>query len=302
VNLRASLTRNWTLKLTSLLLAVILWLMAAAEEPGTTTMPVRIAVQAPPGRTLLHPPEDVTAIVTGPRGDLLRLAPAGLVVIRTLPDSAQRRVELEIGPNDVDIPNGVDVRVHDVHPRRLTLELDAVESRTVPVRPLLRLPSDSSLALAAGILVEPATVVLTGPREQVLRLDTVYTLPLDLDGGSPASQRVRVDTVGFETVRVDPQVVTVRADVGAVAERTLDGVPVQLTSSVSESLRSDVQSVSVVMQGDPSRLAGINADSILVTLAGNSGADGRAGLRVTAPAGVRTRAVPDSVRLVPRAQ
>ena len=302
MNLRASLTRNWTLKLTSLLLAVTLWLMAAAEEPGTTTLPVRIAVQAPPGRTLLHPPEEVTAIVSGPRGALVRLGSDRLVIIRTLPDSALTRVELEIGPNDVDIPNGVDVRVHDVHPRRLVLELDAVESRSVPVRPLLRLPSDSTLALAAGIAVEPAEVVLTGPREQVRRLDTVYTLPLDLDAGGPVEQRLRVDTVGFETVRVEPQVVTVRADLSSVAERTLDAIPVQLASSAAESLRSDVPAVRVVVQGDPSRLATLTADSILVTLAGAPADDGATALRVTAPAGLRTRVLPESVRLVPRPQ
>lgn len=300
MNLRASLTRNWTLKLTSLLLAVILWLMAAAEEPGTTSLPVRIAVQAPAGRTLLHPPEEVTAIVTGARGDLLRLSAERLVIIRTLPDSAVRRVELEIGPNDVDIPNGVDVRVHDVHPRRLTLELDAVESRQVPVRPLLRLPADSTLALAAGIAVEPAEVTLTGPREQVLRLDTVYTLPLDIGGSGPTEQRVRIDTVGFETVRVEPQVVTVRADARAVAERTIENIPIRLASDVADAHQSEVRSVQVVVQGDPSRLAALTADSILVTLAGPSDSGGRTGLRVIAPAGLRTRALPDSVRLVPR--
>ena len=302
MTLRDSLTRNWTLKLTSLLLAVILWLMATAEEPATTTVPVRIAVQAPPGRTLLHPPEDVTAIVTAPRGDLLRLAPDGLVIIRTLPDSAMRRVELEIGPNDVDIPNGVDVRVHDVHPRRLTLELDAVESRSVPVRPLLRLPSDSSLALAAGISVEPDSVLLTGPREQILRLDTVYTLPLDLGGSSPAAQRVRIDTVGFETVRVEPQVVVVSAEVGAVARRTIDDVPLHLPSDITDSLRADVTAVSVLVQGDPSRLSRITPDSVIVTTAGAAGASGRTALLVVAPVGLRTRAVPDSVRLVPRGE
>lgn len=302
MTLRDSLTRNWTLKLTSLLLAVILWLLAAAEEPGTTTMPVRIAVQAPPGRTLLHPPEDVTAIVTGPRGDLLRLAPAGLVIIRTLPDSALRRVELEIGPNDVDIPNGVDVRVHDVYPRRLTLQLDAVESRRVPVRPLLRLPSDSTLALAAGIRVEPELVVLTGPREQIMGIDTVHTLPLDLDIDDPESQRVRIDTIGFETVRVEPQVVTVHAYVGAVAERTIDGVPVHLASGITDSLRSEVSAVSVVVQGDPSRIASISRDSVFVTVAGSAGAEGSAALRVRGPDGLRTRVQPDSVRLVPRSR
>lgn len=300
MNLRASLTRNWTLKLTSLLLALILWLMAAADEPGTTTLPVRLAVQAPPGRTLLHPPEPVSAIVTGPRGDLLRLASERLVVIRTLPDTATRRVELEIGPNDVDLPGGLDIRVHDVYPRRIALELDAVETRQVPVRPLLRVPSDTGITLARGVQVEPATVAITGPREQVLRIDTAYTLPLDLDGGGPTEQRLRIDTVGFETVRVEPQVVLVRATVQAVTERTLDGVPVHLPSGTASDLAAETRRVSVVLQGDPSRLAALTADSVMVAVTGRALPDSLAALRVVAPAGVRARALPDSVRLLPR--
>ena len=299
MTLRASLTRNWTLKLTSLLLAVILWLIAAAEEPGTTTVPVRIAVQAPPGRTLLHPAEEINAIITGPRGDLLRLATDQLTIIRTLPDSARRRVELEIGPSDVDIPNGVDVRIHDVYPRRLTLELDAVEVRSVPVRPLLRLPSDSTLALAAEITVQPDSVTLTGPLEQVDRLDTVYTLPLDIDAGGADDQRIRIDTVGFGTVRVDPQVVTVRADVSRVTERVLDQVPVHFPGGIAESLRAEVTTVQVVVQGDASRLVRMSAESVFVSVAaGNT--PGRAELRVRAPSGVRARANPDSILLVAR--
>lgn len=302
MSLRSALTRNWTLKLTSLTLAVVLWLVAAADEPGTASVPVRIAVQAPPGRTLLHPPEAVTAIVTGPRGDLFRLASEQLVVIRTLPDTATRQVELEIGPNDVDLPPGMDVRVHDVHPRRLTLELDAVETRRVPVRPmLLHVPADSGRAIGGGIRVEPATVEITGPREQVLRIDTVYTLPLELDFDDPSEQRLRVDTTGLDAVRVTPQVVTVIADLEQVGERTLGPVAVNLPSGLAESLQAGDGAVRVVVRGRPSRLAGLTADSVVVTLAGGPGPDGRAALRVSAPAGLRADATPDSIGLVPRA-
>lgn len=298
MNLRASLTRNWTLKLTSLALALVLWLMAAADEPGTTTLPVRIAVQAPPGRTLLHPPEPVNAIVTGPRGDLLRLASERLVVIRTLPDTATRSVELEIGPNDVDLPGGLDVRVHDVYPRRLALQLDAVETREIPVRPLLRVPSDSGLDLDEDLTVEPATVEITGPREQVLRIDTAYTLPVDLDAGGPTEQRIRIDTVGFETVRVNPQVVLVRADVRSIGTRTLDGVPVHVPSAGS--MMPAPATVSVVLQGDPSRLAALTADSVMVAAAPHDTTATAAPLRVLGPAGLRAAARPDTVRLLPR--
>lgn len=299
MKLRDSLTRNWTLKLTSLTLAVVLWLVAAAEEPGTTTLPVRIAVQAPPGRTLLHPPAPISAIVTGPRGDLFRLASEQLVIIRTLPDTTTRQIELQIGPNDVDLPGGVDVRVHDVYPRRIALELDAVETRSVPVRPMLRVPSDSALALEGGISVEPAVVEVTGAREQVLALDTLYTLPVELDRGRSV-QRVRIDTVGIGGLLVEPAIVAIHGNVATADERTFDSLGVHLPGGLADSLRVAEARVSVTVRGDAGRLSGLTRDSILVTVGHSVDSRGRAALRIAAPAGLNAIPLPDSITLVPR--
>lgn len=302
MNLRDSLTRNWPLKLTSLTLALLLWAMATAEEPGTATIPVRIAVQAPPGRTLLHPPEEVNAIVTGPRGDLFRVASEQLVIIRTLPDTTTRTAELEIGPNDVDLPPGVEVRVHDVYPRRLTLELDRVESRTVPVHPMLRVPADSALAVGTGLLVEPASVEITGPSELVRRTDTLRTLPIALDADGPVDQRVRLDTVGLGGLRVEPTVVTVTGAVRRSAERTIAGVPVHMPSELAAEFVPSEPRVSVVVRGESPLVAALTADSLVVAVASDRRAADRAALRVVAPAGIAAAAHPDSVTLVPRAQ
>lgn len=301
MGLRGVLTRNWLLKLTSLLLAVLLWLVAAAEEPASVTLPVRVSVQAPAGRTLLHADPTVTAILTGRRRDLFRLASERLVIVRRLADNASAQVEVAVNPGDVTLPRGIDAHVQDLHPRRLTVELDEVATRMVPIRPMLQVRPDSGFDILGGIVVEPAQVEITGPRERVLVIDTLYTRPFELDRlDGPAEQRLRVDTTGLEVVQVNPEVVTVRVTARPVTERTIAGVPVRLSSRAAESLRTESGEVSVVVRGELSRLATVTAESLMVTVAGDSLRPGMAPLRVFVPSGLSGRVRPDSVRLLAR--
>jgi len=45
-----TLARNWPLKITSLLLAVMLWVVATAEQPASRVLPVTLVPQGPAGR------------------------------------------------------------------------------------------------------------------------------------------------------------------------------------------------------------------------------------------------------------
>ena len=89
MSLRTALTADLPLKLTSLALSLFLWLLAAGEEPVSALMKVDLTVQAPAGRTLLHPPGAVRALVAGPRRDLLKLSATPVRLTRVLPDSLE---------------------------------------------------------------------------------------------------------------------------------------------------------------------------------------------------------------------
>ena len=89
MSLRAALTADLPLKLTSLALSLFLWLLAAGEEPVSALMTVDLTVQAPAGRTLLHPPGAVRALVVGPRRELLKLSATPVRLTRVLPDSVE---------------------------------------------------------------------------------------------------------------------------------------------------------------------------------------------------------------------
>jgi hypothetical protein len=210
-----TLARNWPLKITSLLLAVLLWVVATAEQPASRVLPVTLVPQGPAGRSFTGDPPAITALVVGPRRELLKLTGAHLTLTRILPDTITgRAVTLDLLPSDVEVPRGGEVKVQDIQPRQVTLQLDPVVFRSVPVHPDLRLELDSGTRLMRAVQVFPGVVRLTGPADLVARMDSVKTLPLRVEKVEGVFERsVAVDTEGFGTVRVFPAEVMISFEV-----------------------------------------------------------------------------------------
>lgn len=120
----AALLRNWPLKLTSLFLAVVLWLLAAGEEPASRLVAAELQVRPPAGRVLARPLAPVTVAVVGPRRELLKLGASRVILTRLLPDTVTAdSVTMVLGTADVELPSGVKVSVQDLQPRQVTVHL-----------------------------------------------------------------------------------------------------------------------------------------------------------------------------------
>jgi hypothetical protein len=302
VSIRAALIADWPLKLTAVALSVLLWLVASSEQPASGLLRVELRVQPPPGRAVVQPLEPLRATAVGSRRELLRLSRDNLFFTRILSDTLTAdSVRLDIDPSDVVLPGDADVRIQDVEPRQVMVELNPVTQRMVPVRPVVRIQSDSGFELVGGVAVMPGDVRLAGPRDRVAALDSVRTLPLQITSADgPTEERVMLDTAGFGAVRVFPSRVTVNLNVQAIGERTLWPVPVQLPSALAVLLKPDRDTVTVRVRGPRTRLGALTPDSVAVTVdpAATIGASpSRAALRVLLPSGLTGRPIPDSVTL-----
>lgn len=133
----AALLRNWPLKLTSLFLAVVLWLLAAGEEPSSRLVAAELQVRPPAGRVLAQPLAPVTVAVVGPRRELLKLGASGVLLTRLLPDTVTAdSITLVLGTADVELPSGVRVSVQDLQPRQVTVRLtDGLAPAPAPTPP-----------------------------------------------------------------------------------------------------------------------------------------------------------------------
>lgn len=300
MSIRAALVADWPLKLTSVALSVLLWLFASSEQPGSSLLRIELRVQPPPGRAVVNPLEPLRATAVGSRRALLRLSRENLFFTRILPDTLTAdSTRLDIDPSDIVLPGEADVRIQDVEPRQVMVELNPVTQRVVPVRPVVRIQSDSGFELVGGVAVVPGEVRLAGPRDRVAALDSVRTIPIEITrADGPTEERVMVDTAGFGVVRVFPGRVTLTLDVRAMGERTVWPVPVQLPAALAHLLKPDRDTVSVRVRGPRSRLPGLTPESVTVTVDPGptvGSPRSRAALRVLLPPGLTGKATPDSV-------
>jgi YbbR domain-containing protein len=300
VNLRAILLDDWPLKVTSLFLSVLLWVVASTEEPGSLVVAVTVIAQPPHGRSVIGRPPEVNVLFTGSRRELMKLGATQVSFSRIVPDTVSgRSITLDLSPSDLEVPRGVAVRVQEIEPRQVIVELDSLQERSVPVHPDVRIQAEVGSDLIGAIQVVPGIVRLSGPANLLSRVDSVSTVTLRLTRAQgEVERRLAIDTTGLGPLRVIPGEVTVALEVAPVSERAFDAVPVELPDALAASVTLDHDRVLVHVRGLARRLRTLTTDSVHVFLdPSTTPANGRAPLRLLLPPPFTGRVVPDSVTL-----
>lgn len=298
-NVRDWLFTKWPMKLTALILAGVLWAVVAAEEPTTQLVPVEIEVELPDGRTLVRSLPQVQALYAGTAKELIKLYASPPTIHKTVPDTVTGSIyPLILEPTDLSPIENANVKVQDIQPRTILLQLDDVALRRVRVVPRITVQPDSGFA-QFGMAIMPSSVTVRGPEDLVSRVDAVTTIPLDLTGlTGPVRQSVAIDTSGVGMVRPSPSEVSVSVDVGPVSERVLMGVPVVVPRNRSGAWTSEPTAVIVTIRGRSTRVARLTRDSVeALAQVDRNVAEQVVRLDIVAPAGIQAVAAPDTVRI-----
>ncbi|HLU25393.1 MAG TPA: YbbR-like domain-containing protein [Longimicrobiales bacterium] len=204
------LTRNLTLKLTALVLAILLWTAIKAEAPMRVSIPdiaVEVAVRDPRWHLAAPPtPATVTVVFTGPVRELVRLAserPRIVVPIEQVSDSMELR---QLQTRWVQFAPGFErTRAEDVRPATISLLFERLTTRVVPLHVSTRGDLPEGYELAGAVEADPVAVRVSGPRGRVEELDVLPLPPVDLAGLSEtATITVAVDTTGLGDLVIDP--------------------------------------------------------------------------------------------------
>jgi len=224
------LAAHWPLKLASLGMALLLWVLVSAEEVTTQwiTIPMEARVQDPGLVLSERAPETVRVQVTGPGRLLwqLALSPPTLV----LPVRQERAAGYALEPEMIRIPHGLRrVTVRDIHPAVLRLDVQRMETREVPVRPRFSRASLDDFLIRGTPEVSPESVRVTGPSREVSRLRFVPTRPIELDSedSSSFSTRVALDTADLSAFTLSPPTVRVSGSVDVHGRRSLTDVAIR---------------------------------------------------------------------------
>jgi YbbR domain-containing protein len=182
--LRRLFTHNAALKLLSLGIAFSLWFFVNFGERDTEeTMKIPLELRNIPAHLMITSPrvDFIDLRVTGPRTllgriDRNRLA-IGLDLSGVRPGPAVFRVDAD----SLNLPRGV--RVVRINPAQVTLEMERVGHKSVPVHLHItgKPPPDLQVAETK---ISPETVQVAGPASDVEDIQSVSTEPLDMHTAS----------------------------------------------------------------------------------------------------------------------
>lgn len=300
------LTYNWRLKLAALGLAVLIWAVVSAEQMTTQWIPVRVdPVVHDPDYVLSGVPQpvEVRVLFTAPGRELWELAFDRPTLVLPLNDVGDRRAF----PVDASMlrssPAGV--RVLDIRPAVVRVDLQRLASRVVPVRARIGRRSLDRYVLGDSVQIVPAQVRVTGPADRVAALAAVTTERFEIvpTTDSTFSRDAELDTAGMGGLSFSRPAVRVSGAMDVRGQRALGDVRVY----APDGLEAAPSAVQVSVQG-PRRMvdrilpAGLRAvvprDSLPATIP-PGGVD--APLVVEGlPGDVRAVATPARVRVHPQ--
>lgn len=231
--IKQAFTRNLSLKLLSLGIAFGLWAFVNfgerdAEESFRAALELR---NIPPNLMITSPRVDFIDVrVVGPRTLLGRIDRTRLAIGLDLNGVRPGPAVFRVGAESLNLPRGV--AVTRINPAQVTLELEPVAQKVVPVR--LRLVGKLSPDLqVVDTNVAPETIQVTGPEVPLRKVDAVSTETLDLGGASAGTVETELllEPVGdYFTYSADRIAAQVR--IGDVqATREVDRVPVDIQNT-----------------------------------------------------------------------
>ena len=253
--LRKVFLEDWLMKLTALIITFALWFGVTGLSTPTTrriTVPLNVTI-ANNAEIMNTPQPDIEIVVSGDKRRLDQINRGDLYASLDLTDLAPGDRLISLSPETLDVPLPQGVKLVEVLPSRIVVNLEAVEEREVEVKSQWKgsLPDGYEIY---GTTAVPAKIRVRGPVSFMSNLDHVETAPIDITGKTSdfVAKQISV-SAGNAKASVLNTVVDVIFRIGEKrVERTL-------TVAVPGG-----KNVRVVVYGPASSVAGIKTDMLKV--------------------------------------
>jgi YbbR domain-containing protein len=173
--------KNWGLKLFSLLLALLLWLILIPEEKisleKTLTVPLELHNIPSEMELVERPPSTVDVTIRAPQRLINQINSATVHAVLNLENASIDQVDYPLNKNMISIPAGAEIK--DIHPSQVNLRLE----RAIEI--MLEVVPNIIGELGEGLKIEkiepiPSQVPIRGPESEFQEKYKVRTSPLDI--------------------------------------------------------------------------------------------------------------------------
>lgn len=179
--IRAFFTENLGLKVLSLILAFFLWLFVKGGMREEVAVMVPVELEKVPSTLCVRgiDPPSVTIRLGGVLSQLNRLRLDEMSVRLNLSGARPGINTFLLRPGDFSLPPGVEIL--RISPSEVKVRLSTLTSKRVKVRVALRGTPAEGFSVKE-VKVEPPSVLLKGPWEELKRLEEVDTEEVDIKG------------------------------------------------------------------------------------------------------------------------
>jgi YbbR domain-containing protein len=292
--LAGALTDNLGLKIFSLLASIMLFSIVHSDQDAKRWIFVDLVAIEPPadsGKMLISGiPHQVKVKVSGSQSRISALQRDDIDPIQMdLTDTNRRYYHFE--PRSLSVPGSI--QVVEFSPATVVLTWADLGQRTVPVRPRLRGEPEKGFQLLQPVTLDPPTVTLSGPQQELSSITAVYTDMIMLDGlGEGVHEpRIPLEPLPEHVSHVEDIDVRVRLEVHRnMADRTIRRLEVAVVGEREATLRPP--EVAVTIRGPEVLIARFNPEHLIPTVSLDM--DASVG---TQPRQVELRGLPDGLEV-----
>src|SRR5215510_4586625 len=173
---------DWSLKLLSLAIALVLWLVVTGQnEPVTAHVNVQLNFIRPQSLEISNdPPRTVDVMLTGSRNKLDDLTALDLVATVDISDQHPGERVLRLADKaQISLPQGI--KVDGFQPSAIPIRLEPIVDRQVPIEPKLEGKPDDGFEVYS-VNANKTNVAVRGPASRVNALQKVPTESVWLAG------------------------------------------------------------------------------------------------------------------------
>jgi YbbR domain-containing protein len=257
--------RHAGLKLLSLGLAILLWMVIAGDQTVERGLRVPLELQQfPPELELLgEPPTAVDVRLRGASDTLTRLGPGDVVAVLDLGAARPGRRLFQLTPEHVRAPFGVEVV--QVMPATVAIVFESSATARLPIVPSIE-GEPAPGYLVGEVTVEPPEVEVSGPASLVREATQALTETVSIAGATDHVVEDAAVGLDYPSLRVKrPRTTVVRVEIlPGPRERVLRALPVHLRRLAANlTARALPPVVDVAVRGSGEAVRGLDPDAVV---------------------------------------
>ena len=263
------ITKDWGIKLVSLVLAIGLWYYAVGEESVEIKriVPLEITVKNPQMSILKSSVRNVWVTLSAPRHLLSEITDKELRAVHEIGAdiSSAGEYSFKLLGGEIKLPTP-QARVVRIVPETIHVTLDELIVQKLKIHPVfVGEPAFGYSLREEEIQIDPNAILLEGPKGQLEKLDSIQTKSIDLIGRIRSVRRTVELDLPPGVKSLSEAVVEIFIPINEeFGEKQFENVSIRVLSSVNQLLPVEIKpsQVSFVLKGSRQSLEKLSSESV----------------------------------------